>query len=361
MKLINIVHMKAKIGVGILGGTGYGAGELLRLLAAHSQVKVLSVISSSGAGHSVATTHRELEGFYQGLQFESELDLKRFSNYESRIIFSSLPHGTSAREITKVLAQAESEKVQIKIIDLSGDFRLHNSTERQRHYPEAVAEDSLRTQFVYGLTESNRKTISQARLVANPGCLASACALAVLPLVDAKFRGKIIFDAKTGSSGGGRGLSDTMHHPFRHSNVNAYKMLEHRHEPEIREALGDFQGQRIETTFVPHLLPISRGIFASAYLDLEHAVSTDELRARYRKFYESSAFIRVRETSPDLNAVVGSNFCDISVASRGTQVVAMAALDNLVKGMAGQAIQNMNLISGLPETEGLWTPALSLV
>jgi N-acetyl-gamma-glutamyl-phosphate reductase len=351
--------MGKKIAVGILGGTGFGAGELLRLLAAHPEAAVVAVTSTSQVGTPLSAAHPHLAGFYDALNFEAQLQAEHFAGYEQKIVFAALPHGKSASGIAELLDSAAGRGV--RVIDLSGDFRLQNKQSHASFYPEAVAAPALRSKFVYGLSEINSDRIAQAECVANPGCLAGSCALAVLPLMSADFRGSIVFDAKTGSSGGGKSLAEAMHHPFRHANVNAYKILAHRHEPEIRETLGDVSGERIETTFVPHLLPISRGIFATAYLNVERERSTQELREVYAEFYRRSPFIRIREGSPDLNSVIGSNFCDISVFARGRQVVAMATLDNLVKGMAGQAIQNMNIMTGLSETAGLWTPSIALL
>lgn len=351
--------MQKRIGIGIFGGTGYGAGELLRLLAGHDQAQVVSVTSTSEVGKPVTQAHPHLAGFYDGLTFDPELAFDRLASFEHRIVFASLPHGKSAEAITALLKKPEAKGV--RVIDLSGDFRLKSEASHDKFYPEAKADPALRKRFVYGLTELNRQQIATAECVANPGCLSSTCALAALPLMTDAFKGLISFDAKTGSSGGGRSLADTMHHPHRHSNVNAYKILEHRHEPEIRETLGDVEGTRIETIFIPHLLPISRGIFATSYLTLDQPSTTQALQERYREFYKSSPFVRVRSGSPELGNVIGSNFCDISVFARGKQVVAMAALDNLVKGMAGQAIQNMNVMTGLPETTGIWAPAVNLL
>ena len=351
--------MSKTIGAAIIGGTGYGAGELLRLLAVHSNVEVVSVVSASSAGTEISKHHTFLSGFYDGLKFTGELDPKALGKHENAVVFSALPHGKSAEAIAALLRNKTAEKV--KVIDLSGDFRLKDAAARSRHYPESDAAQDIAGKFVYGLTEQNREKIVKADCIANPGCLSGSCALAVLPLVDENFKGRIAFDAKTGSSGGGRTLAETMHHPFRHSNVNPYKVLEHRHEPEIRETLGDAKGVRVEITFVPHVLPISRGILTSAYLTLNTATTTAELLERYRAFYKSSPFVRVKDGAPDLQGVVGSNFCDVSVAARGKEVVAFAALDNLVKGMAGQAIQNMNLMFGLEETAGLWTPSIPLM
>ena len=350
--------MQKQIGVGILGGTGYGAGELLRVLAGHGTTEVVSITSSSHAGAEVTAVHPQLAGFYDELKLEADLALENFQRFAHRVVFAALPHGKSAGAIAQLLKRPEAKG--LRVIDLSGDFRLTNEAEREKHYPDASADADLKKRFVYGLTEVNRVLIAGADCIANPGCLASACALAVLPLMAANFRGSIVFDAKTGTSGAGKSLSDALHHPQRHANVNAYKILEHRHEPEIRHALGDVEGGRIETVFVPHLLPLSRGIFATAYLTLKQEEKTSELQARYSEFYRASPFIRVREGSPEMANVIGSNFCDISVFARGRQVVAMAVLDNLVKGMAGQAVQNMNVMAGLPESTGLWTPGLNL-
>ncbi len=347
--------MAKSIGVGILGGTGYGAGELLRLLVAHPTVEVVSLTTTSKVGASVASAHPHLAGFYD-LPFSERLDLERLSSFEHAVVFAALPHGASASGIAELLKTPGAEK--LKVIDLSGDFRLTNETQRQKHYPEAVAAPELRAQFVYGLSEINRDAIRNARYIANPGCLSSACILAARPFAEGGFRGSIVFDAKTGTSGAGRSPSEAMHHPTRHANSAAYKILEHRHEPEILQGLGDAAGERIETSFVPHLLPTARGILATAYLQLDRETSTSELRDLYRRYYQHSPFIRVREGSPDLHDVLSSNFCDVGVVARGKQIVCMATLDNLVKGMAGQAIQNLNLMCGLPETTGLWVPGL---
>lgn len=344
-----------RIGVGIIGGTGYGAGELLRLLCEHQEAEVLSVVSSSAAGEKIADTHKQLASFYSG-KFDSKLEFDKFSTAKEKIIFLGLPHGKSPEAVEKFLAEPKFK--EFKLIDLAGDFRLRGNKNRALHYPQASAQ--VAEKFVYGLTEINREQIAAARFVANPGCLASACALSVLPLVRHDYAGTIAFDGKTGTSGAGRNLQESMHHPTRHNNVSAYRMLEHRHEPEICEALGDLDGSKLQTFFVPHLLPAVRGIYATAYLTLEKETTSEVLEKLYQDFYRSSPFIRVRSGAPDLQSVLGSNFCDVGVVVRGKQVVAMAALDNLVKGMAGQAIQNMNLMAGLDEKIGLWNPGLGV-
>ena len=348
------------VSIGILGGTGYGAGELLRLLAQHPAAQVVSVVSTSSAGGSIVDAHPHLAGVYDGV-FDAELSLEVMKRFPYRVVFSALPHGTTAETVQRLLPAFERDK--IRVIDLSADFRLEDPAQHKRFYPESESPAVLRKRFVYGMPELKREQIATSTYVANPGCLATASILALLPLtkLDGGITGNVVFDAKTGTSGAGRGLQQNLHHPMRHASVAAYKMLEHRHEPEIRQGLGDAGGERFSTLFVPHLLPVSRGIFVTAYLTLPQAITTADLIEQYRSFYAPHPFVRVRTGSPELHAVVGSNFCDVSVVSRGSQVVAMAALDNLIKGMAGQAIQNMNLQLGFLETAGLQAAALGLL
>ena len=349
---------KKRIGVAILGGTGYGAGELLRLLANHAQAEVVSVTSSSIPGELLSAAHPHLEGFFE-LRFVEQPDIETLLSFEHALVFSSLPHGASAQAIEDV---AKAGQGRLKIIDLSGDFRLSNPAAHAEFYADSSANAQLRAAFRYGLPELYFKEIAKAQCVANPGCFATACILAVAPLVFGRgFSGTIHFDAKTGTSGGGKTPQPLFHHPAQHANLLAYKILEHRHEPEIREGLGDFTGERLQTTFVPHLLPVSRGIFATAYLTCANEMNSKELRELYGDFYAQAPFVRVRDRSPEFNSVIGSNFCDVTVTARGPQVIAMSTIDNLGKGMAGQAIQNMNIICGLDQRLGLWQPALGLI
>ncbi len=350
--------MAGKIAVAIIGGTGYGAGELLRLLTLHPEAKVVSVVSSSQAGRPVAESHPFLRKVVD-LDFSSSLDFGSFAGYASSVIFAALPHGVTSETLNGMMPQIE--RTGCYLIDLSGDFRLKAKVIREKFYPETAAFPELHTKFTYGLSELTGAEIAKARYVSNPGCLATACVLAAAPLVSSTFQGDIVFDAKTGSSGAGRTPQENFHHPKRHGNFAAYKMLSHRHEPEILQGLGDPEGRRITSSFVPHLIPSARGIFASAYFQLPEAVSAADVRAKYEAFYEKSPFVRIVSDSPDLQSVIGSNFCDIAVSVRGKQVAAMSCLDNMVKGMAGSAIQNMNLMLGLPETTSLWFPGMGPV
>lgn len=346
-------EMNNIISVGILGGTGYGAGELLRILSNHPNVEIVNVVSSSNAGEKISEFHKHLRGI-NDLYFDDKFKPESFIS-KNRVLFSCLPHGTTTDFYAKIKDQLDSHN--ISFIDLSGDFRLKVKTVHEKFYPEAISSEEDRSQFVYGLPELHREEIPSYRKIANPGCLSSSAILALAPLSKENFEGSIVIDAKTGTSGGGRGLNANFHHATRHASISAYKILEHRHEPEILQELGDPSGERIKTIFVPHLLPVSRGILVTAYCTVDKEVSTEDLQRRYQEFFKGSPFIRIIKDSPELYNVIGSNFVDIFVQSRGNQVVAIAALDNLVKGMAGTAIQNMNLIFGLNETTGLLYPS----
>ncbi len=351
------------IKIAILGGRGYGTGELLRLLTQHPCAEVVSVVSSSQAGQRVDEVHPHLRGFYD-LALAERIDFDRLLSGDHVVVFSALPNGSSAPAIDAVIREADAKRAgRLKVIDLSGDFRLTRREAHETHYAESAWIPHLRERFVYGLPELFRDRIRAASFIANPGCLASAAILAAAPLTQGGFRGTVVVDAKTGSSGSGRQLKETTHHPTRHADFRAYKPLAHQHEPEILHAWGDAGGERMALSFVAQSMDVTRGIFVTVHLTLEETTSgggddVATLMTLYRGFYSASPFVRVVEDSPTLQDVVGSNFCDIGLARRGRQVIVMAALDNLVKGMAGTAIQNMNLICGLEETTGLWFPSV---
>jgi LysW-gamma-L-alpha-aminoadipyl-6-phosphate/LysW-L-glutamyl-5-phosphate reductase len=350
--------MSRPIHVAILGATGYGAGELLRLFVQHPRVEVVSVTTTSRAGEPLVKVHPHLRGFYD-LELTPTLDRERWLAAEYAVVISALPHGASGPAVDALLRDLEagSGHEHVRLIDLSGDWRLQNTELHRQHYPDSPLLPERRGTFVYGLPELFREEIRTARRIANPGCLASASILAAAPLVTPEFAGPLVIDAKTGSSGSGRTLKDTTHHPTRHADHRAYRPLEHPHEPEILQALGDPTGGRVQLSFVAQSLDVARGIFVTVHATLPEAVRTCDLRRHYADFYRDRPFIRVVDESPRLQDVVGSNFCDLAVACRGRQIVVMAALDNLVKGMAGTAVQNMNLMCGLPETTGLWAPS----
>lgn len=350
--------MTRAIHAAILGASGYGASELLRLLTQHPDVQVVSVTSTSRAGQRIDAVHPHLRGFYD-LMVSAEIDEGRLFAADRAVVFSTLPHGVSGEALAEIIERIDRVHAERAcVVDLSGDLRLADVDVHRRFYADSAPLPELRGRFRYGLPELFREEVRSARCIANPGCLATACILAAAPLIELGPEGPLVMDAKTGSSGSGRQLKEATHHPTRHADFQAYKALEHQHEPEILQALGDVTGSRLRVSFVPQSMDAARGIFATVHATLGGDTDAGALKRRYEAFYAECPFVRVVDGSPTLQDVVGSNFCDIAVAARGRQVIAMAALDNLVKGMAGAAIQNMNLMCGLPETRGLWTPSL---
>lgn len=350
--------MSKRFGVAIIGGSGYGAGEVLRLLVTHPDIEVAEVISRSHAGKPVSTVHTHLLAT-TSLTFSETLSCDWCARYEKGAFILAMPSGLAPETINNLTTMGLPENAVV--IDLSGDLRLHDEATHKAFYSEVSYAKEIRSQCVYGLTELTRSTISSARLISNPGCLATASIIGLAPLASQVFEGAVVIDAKTGTSGAGREPQASMHHPSRTADCAAYKVLQHRHEPEILQALGTSFSNANTMMFIPHLLPVSRGILVSAYGTLRATISNHELRETYERFYANAPFIRFRDSSPRLVDVVGTNFCDLHVTVRGNQVAILAAIDNLGKGMAGQCIQNLNLVFGLAEDRGLLTPALGPV
>ena len=243
---------------------------------------------------------------------------------------------------------------KVKAIDLSGDFRLRDQQIFEKHYKQSHTAMEAQAGFVYGLTETNREAIKTARLIANPGCFATATLLGLAPMTAAGIlSGRVIVDAKTGSSGSGAKAASNTHHPQRSTSFYAYKPFTHQHVPEIEQELHRVGDWTNELIFMTHSLPVARGIFASIYAETRTETSVAKLHELFTDFYKDSFFIRLVNGSPDINWVKTTNFCDLGFATRGNQVVVFSAIDNLVKGAAGQAIQNMNLMFGLEEKTGL--------
>jgi N-acetyl-gamma-glutamyl-phosphate/LysW-gamma-L-alpha-aminoadipyl-6-phosphate reductase len=297
----------------------------------------------------VGDVHRNLYGLTD-LRFEKvPEDFESLSHLDC--VFLALPHG-------QALDIAPRLPTGVKVVDLSGDFRLRDAAVFAEAYGREHTASDLQREFVYGLTELNREKIKNARLVSNPGCFATATLLGLAPLAaSGALKGRVVVDAKTGSSGSGAKPAANTHHPQRANSFYAYKPFTHQHVPEIEQTLGDVSGGAwsSELVFMTHSLPVSRGIFASIYAELDEGrvMSAEELSRLYREFYGGSFFVRLVPGSPDINWVKLTNFCDIGFAARGRQVAVFAALDNLVKGAAGQAVQNMNLMFGLEEKTGL--------
>lgn len=339
------MKLNEKIKIAIFGGSGYGGSELLRILLFHPNAEIVFVTANEHAGKSVGEVHKNLFGLTK-LRFEkSPEDLSKLEDID--VAFFALPHGQALNLIPQL-------PKNVKAIDLSGDFRINDTDVFKQFYNLEHTAADLQKQFVYGLTETNREAIKGAKYIANPGCFATATLLALAPIVNSGLlAGKIVVDAKTGSSGSGAKAAANTHHPQRANSFYAYKPFAHQHVPEIEQHLKEVGAFENELVFMTHSLPVSRGIFASAYLETTVNLTSEDVRNLYELFYKDSFFVRVVENSPDINWVKTTNFCDIAAHSGGKQIVVFSAIDNLVKGAAGGAVQNMNLMFGLAEKTGL--------
>jgi N-acetyl-gamma-glutamyl-phosphate reductase len=338
------------IKVGILGGSGYGGSELLRLLLLHPKATVEVVTANEHAGKRVDEVHPNLTKL-TGLSFIAMPDPETLSGLDC--IFLGLPHGQAMEIVPQLPAKA-------RVIDLSGDFRVGDAEVFTRYYGFEHSAMPLQREFVYGLTEVNRNRIREASRIANPGCFATALALGLYPFVAENLvHGKVIADMKTGSSGSGAKAAANTHHPKRANSFYAYKMFGHQHEPEVDQLLGEINpkwGSDARMVLQTHSAPVVRGIFGSIYVTTPNPLSHERVREALNRYYGAEFFIRLVDGSPDINWVKGTNFVDIGWAVSGDTVIVFVALDNLVKGAAGQAIQNMNLMFGIDERMGLVIP-----
>lgn len=337
------------IQVGILGATGYAGSELVRLLSAHSGVKLAMLTSKSYAGQKISEVYPALRGVCDLVLEEAELEAVAA---RCDVVFTALPHGASKEVIPRLY------ELGLKVIDLSGDYRYNDAAVYEAWYKQPHSSPELLDVSVYGLPELHRDDIKKAQLIGNPGCYTTCSILGLAPLVEAGVIDykNIIIDAKSGVSGAGRGLAQAYHFCECTENMKAYKVATHRHTSEIEQELSLLAGEPIQLSFTPHLVPMKRGIFATIYANLKASKSKEELLALYRSFYRDEACIRLYDEGlPESNFVSGSNFVDIGlcVDERLNRVIVISAIDNLVKGAAGQAVQNMNLICGLPEMQGL--------
>jgi LysW-gamma-L-alpha-aminoadipyl-6-phosphate/LysW-L-glutamyl-5-phosphate reductase len=340
---------KRTLRAAIVGGTGYGGMELLRLLLEHPRVKVTAITSRTETG-LVGEVHPHLRGFTD-LAFTSgrATELARSND----VLFFATPHGVSAKEAPVVLDESPS----VRIIDLSGDFRLDSAEAYLEHYGKVHPHPGRLGDAVYGAPECGaREELAGARLVANPGCHALATILALWPLAQAGLLdGPVAVSSVTGSSGSGATPSAGTHHPERFTNFKAYKPLQHQHLPEIAAALPG----GVKLHFVPHSAPFARGIHVTAFAPLARDGEA-AAHAALHAAYAHEPFVRLVPGTPEVRAVVGTNFADIALVARDGVAVVMVAIDNLGKGMAGTAVQNMNLMFGLPEATGLRRPGLGL-
>ncbi len=323
-----------QVDAAILGASGYGGGELLRWLSQHPNVASIAGTSRSSAGRDFAEVHPNLRAVVAG-KFAAAIDWKQFAESEQPVVFSALPHGELAKQFAALEAEwnAAGLSERLLLIDLSADFRPNE-------------------QFVYGLPEWNRAAIAGARRIASAGCFATALQLGVLPLRGLDL-GFIAATAVTGSSGSGTAAVAGTHHPTRAHDLRAYKMLTHQHEAEVALAMAACNVRAV-FSFVPQSGPFVRGIFATLQFQMPTRLTSAALRERAAQAFDGSPFIRLVEGSPRIAAVAGSNFADIGVAADERSGAILVAIDNLGKGMAGQAVQSMNIALGFPETTGLW-------
>ena len=337
----------------VLGATGYVGGELLRLIATHPVFDLAAAVSESRAGESIADTFPHLAAVCGETRFaghDSWLD--RIPAGSPLALFSAAPHGASAALIAGVLGQAKDRGIEIRVVDVSADFRYRDAAAYEAVYAAGHGAPQLLGDFVCAVPE--HLASSDTQHVAHPGCFATAVLLAAVPLLQSGLVAPELFvTGITGSTGSGRTPQPGTHHPERHSNLYAYKPLAHRHAPEIANLAEAASGTRPGINFVPHSGPFSRGIFASVQAKATGAVSAGRLRESFEALYSDAPFVRLVDGSPRLKNVVASNMAEVGIAVSGDTVVAMSAIDNLVKGAAGGAMQWMNRLFDQPDRAGL--------
>jgi N-acetyl-gamma-glutamyl-phosphate reductase len=340
--------------ISIAGATGYTGIELLRLLVKHPEVEIVTLTAESHAGKNIAEVAPSLKGWVDQTLIKLSPEVAK----QCDVLFLALPHTTSMQHVPELLKSGR------KIIDLSADYRLHDAQVYGDWYKTPHLNPEIIQQAVYGLPELHRDKIKQAQLVANPGCYPTSAMLALAPFMrqDWADAQSIIIDSKSGVSGAGRKLSQTTQYCEANESVSAYGLGEHRHTPEIEQELSKLSGSDLTVSFSPHLMPMTRGMLTTAYVNLKKTVTRDALHDHFVKFYKDERFVRVLEAGQYANTghVAGSNFCDIGVQvdTRNQRAIVTSAIDNLMKGASSQAIQNMNLMLGIDETTGLDAPPL---
>lgn len=333
----------------VLGATGYAGIELVRLLSNHPEAELELLGSKSYAGQKISEVYQSFEHI---LEKEcSEVDLNKAA--ECDVAFTALPHGASKSVIPSLLERG------LKVIDLSGDYRYDSAEVYEQWYGEKHSSPELLEESVYGLCELYRDKVKQARLIGNPGCYTTCSILGAYPLLKSGIGNaeNVIVDAKSGVTGAGRGLGLAYHFCECTENTKAYKIATHRHTSEIEQELSHAAGKDVMISFTPHLIPQKRGILSTIYINLNKPSTTEEITQIYKDFYKDEFFVRVKDAGnlPETKHVAGSNFVDIGVCvdERLQRAVVVSAIDNIVKGAAGQAVQNMNIMFGLDEKTGL--------
>ena len=336
--------------VGIIGATGYAGQELVRILLGHKDAEIVWYGSRSYIDQEYASVYRNMFQLVDAKCMDDNMDEL---SKQADVIFTATPQGLCASLVNEQILS------NTKIVDLSADFRIKDVATYEKWYNLEHKSPQFIEEAVYGLCEINREDIKKARLIANPGCYTTCSILSLYPLVKEKLidPNTIIVDAKSGTSGAGRGAKIPNLFCEVNESIKAYGVTTHRHTPEIEEQLGYAYGSPIMINFTPHLVPMNRGILVTAYASLKEKVDYDTVRAAYDKYYANERFIRVldKDVCPETRWVEGSNYVDVNfkIDERTGRIIAMGALDNLVKGAAGQAVQNMNIMFGLPEEEGL--------
>ena len=339
--------------VSIAGATGYTGFELIRILLRHSEVKLVSLTSETYVGQCISVVFPALRGWVENELISLQGDLPSCD-----FLFLALPHTTAMERVPEFLERG------IKVIDLSADFRLHDSEVFEDWYHTPHLKPDYLKEAVYGLPELHRERIKNARLVANPGCYPTSVILGLAPLVLSGWivPGSIVADSKSGVSGAGRQTSATTQYAECNDALSAYGLGTHRHIPEIEQELSALAGKETRITFSPHLVPMTRGILSTLYAELNRKVTTEDLISRYQTFYKEEPFIQILESGQFANThhVKHSNMCHIGIQidGRTQRTVITTAIDNLVKGASGLAVQNFNIMLGIDETTGLDTPGL---
>jgi len=337
----------------VFGATGYVGGELLRLISAHPDLQLAAAVSESRSGETIAATFANLAGAYADVCFVGHDEWQDKLENSSRLaLFSAAPHGASAALVANALKMAAKKDITVHVVDSSADFRFGNQLDYEVVYGSEHGAPDLLPEFQSGVPEHVADV--QAAHIGHPGCFATAVLLATVPMLQSGISDSEFFvTGITGSTGSGRSPQAGTHHPDRHSNLYAYKPLEHRHAPEIVALAEAASGREAAVHFVPHSGPFARGIHATVQARTTQRVSVEQLLDVYKRAYAGSPFVEVVSGTPRLKSVVASNRCQIGVAVGNDTVVVMSVIDNLVKGAAGGSVQWMNRLWGLPEEAGL--------
>jgi N-acetyl-gamma-glutamyl-phosphate reductase len=340
----------------VLGGSGYVAGEFLRLIAAHPLLALGGVVSTSQAGEPVAQTFNHLAPAYPDQLFVSlDAAIQRLSTAPKWLVLSAAPHGASAGLIEQLLAAAAAAGVQMVVVDASADFRFADADAYAAVYGHAHATPARLAEFSCAVPE-HLPRIDTAH-AAHPGCFATAMLLGIMPFAAAGIGDEFCVSAVTGSTGAGRTPRDTTHHPLRQSNLFAYQTLKHRHDPEVRALVKATTGRDVGLAFVPHSGPFARGIHATIFVRAKERLSQTQVDELLHEFYRGSTFVRIESQSPRMKDIAATNYAALHATVQGDTIVICSVLDNLLKGAAGGSIQWANRLLGLPESTGLTAPA----